>query len=182
MIEPWIQTFSGLKFDYKNINPDTIRIEDIAHHLANICRYTGAKKNHYSVAQHSVLVSMILPPGLALSGLMHDSAEAYTGDMNKPLKDFLGCKKLEKLEHDLTIAIYDKFCIWPYHFESPGVKESDLMLLRAEAWQLLKDPPIGDWHKHLPQKLIYIEPWSAEHAEAAFLDMFEQLGGGFVTG
>ncbi len=85
----WITTFSGRRFDY--INPDiySIRISDIAHALSNECRYAGHCPQFYSVAQHSILTSMIVPPALALEALLHDAAEAYCKDIPSPLKRLL---------------------------------------------------------------------------------------------
>lgn len=62
------------------VEPDAtmICIADIAAGLARICRFNGQLSRHvvhYSVAQHSVIVSHILEPlgpAAALYGLMHD--------------------------------------------------------------------------------------------------------------
>ena len=59
---------------------------DIVHHLSNLCRFTGAVSEPYTVAQHSILVAGICPEPLKLAGLLHDAAEAYLGDMCHPTK------------------------------------------------------------------------------------------------
>jgi hypothetical protein len=57
----WIQTFTGKQFNFADPQPDQICIEDIAHALANICRFNGHIKTHYSVAAHSVIASYLVP-------------------------------------------------------------------------------------------------------------------------
>jgi hypothetical protein len=53
-----VETFSGLYVDTEDPRPDTIRLEDIAHALANTCRYGGHCSRFYSVAEHAVFCSI----------------------------------------------------------------------------------------------------------------------------
>jgi uncharacterized protein len=82
----WMQTYTGRQFWPVDPQTGDFDIADIAHALANICRFGGHTQQFYSVAQHCVVVSHLTPPGDALDGLMHDAAEAYIGDMIRPLK------------------------------------------------------------------------------------------------
>lgn len=71
-----------------------VRIEDIAHSLALICRFGGHIPRWYSVAEHSVecwlkAVGELQPRDVQLATLLHDAAEAYLGDVVKPLKVLL---------------------------------------------------------------------------------------------
>jgi len=43
----WIQTASGVEFDLLEPRPEDVRIEDVAHALSNICRYTGHVRQFY---------------------------------------------------------------------------------------------------------------------------------------
>jgi uncharacterized protein len=85
-----IQTFTGVKVNPANPRSTVIHIADIAHSLANQCRYVGHVPKFYSVAQHSVLVSKYLEgsgfANLALHGLLHDASEAYMHDISRCLK------------------------------------------------------------------------------------------------
>lgn len=57
--------------------------------LAQTLRFAGHTRPQYTVAQHSVLLT-VLYPGLNAQGkLMHDASEAYLGDIPKPLKALL---------------------------------------------------------------------------------------------
>lgn len=77
----FIKTFSGKHFYYDRINKDDIDINDIAVSLSNICRFAGHLSHFYSVAQHAVLCSQLVPQEFAFEALMHDATEAYCQDI-----------------------------------------------------------------------------------------------------
>lgn len=83
----FIQTYSGKKFDFQN--PESITLADIAHALANLCRFNGHVKTFYSVADHSLNVARLVAwrGGSiqdTLLALLHDSSEFATGDIVTP--------------------------------------------------------------------------------------------------
>lgn len=98
-IIPYLTTASGKKYDlYAPValtqERSPVDINDIAHHLAHITRYTGAASRIYTVAEHSLLCARIardqgLSPAWQLAALMHDAHEAYTNDMATPTKQAL---------------------------------------------------------------------------------------------
>jgi len=106
-------TYTGVVFDLMNPNPDLIKIEDIAHGLAFNCRWNGASKNYYSVAEHCYKMSVNCRKELRLTALFHDAEEAYWGDMIKPLKEIIKINSPEVLQkmRDLRFLIFDKFNI-----------------------------------------------------------------------
>lgn len=70
---------------------DDIDVNDIAHALARQVRYNGHVGGFLSVARHSLWVSRrleVLGASWLIQqlGLLHDAAEAYLGDMVRPLK------------------------------------------------------------------------------------------------
>lgn len=85
----WISTFTGRHFNYTAPSVDDVDIHDIPHHLSLINRFCGATHWPYSVAQHSVGASYLVPPEFAFEALMHDAQEAYVNDMMSPLKHLL---------------------------------------------------------------------------------------------
>lgn len=88
-----IQTLSGKQFSLFAPTPEMIDIRDIATGLANKGHFSGLTPSFFSIAQHCIMVcdefSFLEPhndPGIKLLSLLHDAAEAYIGDMIKPLK------------------------------------------------------------------------------------------------
>ena len=104
MHEPWLQTFSGKIFHPLDPNPEEICIEDIAHCLANICRFHGSVNRFYSVAEHSCHISRYCDPKYALEGLMHDASEAYIIDVPSPVKYELPKYKIIEKRIEKVIA------------------------------------------------------------------------------
>jgi len=169
----FIQTLSGKHFDYLNAQTDDVDIEDIATALSNICRFAGHLPEFYSVAQHSVLCSQIVPQEYAFEALMHDAAEAYCQDIPAPLKRLLpDYRRIETLVDDL---IRSKFGL-PLH-QSELVKYADLTMLATERrdleiddgtpWLILKGIPASD--------LIQVVPLRPGQAYGLFINRFNEL-------
>ena len=92
--------------DGQLVNPFTVkatdgvfRVDTIAHALSNLCRYNGHTERFYSVAEHCLLVQLVVDvraTGLGLTpeqramlsfeALVHDAVEAYLGDVCAPFK------------------------------------------------------------------------------------------------
>lgn len=102
-----ISTVSGRFYDLLAPEKYEYDIEEIAHSLSNLCRYTGHSNVFYSVAEHSVLVSRLVPERLALCGLLHDASEAFCGDVSSPLKKLL--PEYQAIEDGVQKAIADYF-------------------------------------------------------------------------
>lgn len=136
----WLLTASGRKFDPVDPQPDMIDLVDIAAGLSNECRFAGQCRFFYSVAQHSVLVSQLVPQEDAFEALLHDAAEAYIKDIPAPVKRLL--PDYRALEARIEGAIRARFGL-PAD-ESPSIKHADLVLLATERRDLM---PHGgeDW-------------------------------------
>ncbi len=160
---PWVQLHSGRVFHPLDPQPEEIDPGDIAHALANLCRFNGHCQRFYSVAEHSVHVSHALPHGLALWGLLHDAAEAYLGDFTKPLKQAL--PGLEEVEERVLEAVARRFgLVWPC---PPEVKQADQAVLAAEAQQVMAVPPQG-WDLPEPAPRVKVRFWPPVIAESMF--------------
>ena len=171
-MKPTILLASGTYFNLERPNPDDIHIEDIARALSFICRYTGHVRQFYSVAQHCVLASYVVPPHLALEALLHDAPEAYIGDVSAPLKAML--PDYRAVEARVEAAVAERFGL-PL-VQSPEVKHADLVMLATEKRDLMPvtdEPwPVELTHPALP---YHITPMNAEQARHTFLDRFRWL-------
>jgi uncharacterized protein len=174
-----LQTHSDQYVDPLAMREHEISIYDIAYHLSNICRFTGAadrspRGDVYTVAQHSVFVSEIAH-GHKLAALLHDAPEYVLNDMHGPTKrdSFLG--EVYKLSENKLARVVER-CggIDPHELEHPVVKAADTVALLIEAWHLMRRP---SWAATCPQwgKEFKVVPWSHVEAEQRFLARFEEL-------
>jgi uncharacterized protein len=169
---PTIMLASGGYFDLEDPDASEFGIADIAHALSNICRYTGHCRTFYSVAQHSVLVSCAVPPKHAFAGLMHDAAEAFIGDVSKPLKILLPDYKV--IEQRIEAVVFKRFGLdadLP-----PCVKVADRVLLRTEQRDLMgADGHVWGFTEGAEPLQTRIVPVGPEVAKAAFLTRYSAL-------
>lgn len=112
MHDPYVSTYLGNRFYLSRLHIDDVAIEDIAHGLAYQCRFNGQTREFYSVAQHSVMVMNLVPEEHRLAALLHDAAEAYLGDMVKPLKNLFPA--FSEIEAQVMATIGQRFeSNWP---------------------------------------------------------------------
>lgn len=166
----WMQTFTGRAYYPGEPRIEEIHIEDIAHALSMQCRYGGHCNNHYSVAEHSVLVSQMVPPEDALPALLHDATEAYVIDLPRPVKALL--PEYRALEEKNWYAIAKRFGISPVLPDS--VRKADIQILHSERAGNMKAPPL-DWGVPDDGSRVNIHCWSPKFAEHEFLKRFHEL-------
>jgi hypothetical protein len=180
MIPPQILTASGRYFDFLNPSPDSIDITDIATALSRMPRFTGHTKEFYSVAQHSVAVSRLVPPEHALAGLLHDASEAYMGDLASPLKQLVPDYKA--IEKRVERAICQRFGLaFPL---DPCIKKADLTMLVTERRDLMPRPLPENggtdavaWSdfRGIATLAGHVRPMTSEQAYRWFLRRFHEL-------
>lgn len=169
-----IDTYSGGQFYPLDPDPAEVQIRDVAHGLANTCRYGGQCQFYYSVATHSLYVSCELGrefgPAVQLYGLFHDAAEAYVTDVPRPVKRELG--GFEDIESDILTSVWDHLGVGsPSPDEWEAVMTADDRLLRYEA-DVLLDRFQPDT---VPERSYEITPCAPGDARGRFLDRAERL-------
>lgn len=168
----FITTYSGAAFYINELNIEDIPIQDIAHALSRNCRFNGHICRHYSVAEHSVLVSELVPKEYALWGLLHDISEAFVPDIPRPFKHIIGgFKEYEERLLEKVAKFYDL----PYPIPEP-VHYIDRHIVAAEAEKLFLSVPA--WTKEYDQ-IKDLENYtfgvSAGLARQLFMDRYEDL-------
>ncbi len=171
--DAWVTTISGRIFHLDQIDPEEISIGDVAHGLANTCRWGGHVEEFYSVAQHSVIMSRVATAKFALVALMHDASEAYIGDIVRPLKRLL--PQYTELEEKVMFALSVKFGFeWPMPDE---IKALDNAMIAWEHKNLRgqQDPTVWDPKLSEEFKIPQHAPWSPEFSRKQFLKRFAEL-------
>jgi len=183
----WMLTSTGQAVDLRFIGAPDISVLDIAHHLSQINRYTGAARRPYSVAEHSLLVCEILQsecgvrnPRVLLAALMHDAHEAYTSDLSTPMKQVVG-EAWRREEARAEYAVQERFGLVSVVAQHRDVlRWADLTALSTEraalmpkagpAWPATTShPPIDWWDFDARAKFTWTD-W-----RQAFLDRFAEL-------
>lgn len=181
----WMLTASGRQYWPADPRPEEIFIEDVAAHLAKLCRFTGACRDFYSVAEHSVHVARLVQKRfcgkhwIVKCALIHDGTEAYLNDMNRPTKrgpNMGGYRTLEDLNWAAFAKRFDLPLMMP-----DEVHQADHEMLFHEAAALM--PPMPDhireaWGMGLERPKVLqpemIQCWSWRQARQEFLNLYEE--------
>jgi hypothetical protein len=166
----WMITFSGRKYYPFAPRACDVDIVDIAHHLSMMVRWFGACRTFYSVAEHSVHVSNLVPH---LAALLHDAHEAYTGDVIRPVKRHLNgydvvCQKNQD-------AIHQHFDITVDDDLAAQIKQADDVVLATERRDITAQVHWHDWEDIPDPVSEVIVPVEWHRAKQLFLDRFGEL-------
>lgn len=159
-----------------NLRPSDVHLGDVAHALAHLARFNGHARRFYSVAQHSVLVSVLVDDDLAAAALLHDAGEAYVGDLTSPLRaglrvwagrsanSYSAFDYAEERARDAVLAA----CGVPDPGEDGwrAIKRADLVALATERRDVLAHPGDSPWSSLFgvdpaPGRMRALEPMAA---------------------
>lgn len=173
-----IRLLSGAMFDYADPAACDVQIGDIAGALSKVCRFAGHIRFFYSVAQHAVNVSRIVPASHAFTALMHDTAEAFTNDLPTPLKHAFPA--FHTLEARIEAAMAAQFGFaWPMPEE---VRRADLTMLAVEKaflkrddsrWAVLDEITVAEMFA--AAVVAELRPLTPAEAERLFLERFNEV-------
>lgn len=133
-------TYTGLLVNPLGLDDQDVSIIDIAWSLSHQCRFNGHCKRFYSVAEHSLNVASFFRDRAAKKrALLHDAAEAYLGDVVKPLKQQLvvvdegkQVTSFEKLEERILARIFQHFNMKFEEEKMREIEKADLLMLESE--------------------------------------------------
>lgn len=158
-----MRTLSGKILNLVHPTSDMIDINDIASGLANNSHFAGQTPYFFSIAQHCVMVcdaycfqNPEASNSMKLLALLHDAAEAYVGDVIKPLKVML--PDYSEIEKKIMNAVACRFEL-PILL-LPAIKPFDLYIQNVEYNAFYEGG-----------KINYLDP---EQARKIFLDRFHE--------
>lgn len=166
----FIETYTGRPFWPLEPNVKDVTIIDIAHHLSNQCRYSGATAWHYSTAQHCCLLADYVEqhggtPLDCYQILNHDDPETYLVDVPRPVKQFMP----EYRKWDKTINTVVREWLGISHLPIPPWQDDlDSRIIVDERAQVMSDSG-NDWGHALKPLGVVIHPWTPARAEQEFL-------------
>lgn len=185
--DPWLRSTYGLRIELTDPNDTPISIQEIAAGLSRLCRFGGHLKEDtfYSVASHSVFVSLLVPQNrldLRLAALLHDAAEAYMGcDIPAPLKHLF--PEAKALEHRWMKRIQKHFGVKLRPGDAELIKRADRVAYLTERRDLCAPAryQAGYWDdpemKGLSPSILDLKPDASPHeARVRFLGTAYSLG------
>jgi hypothetical protein len=175
MKRPFLTTYTGKRLDPLRLRPEDVDPLDIAHSLAHQCRY-GGHCSYYSVAEHSVLLSLAVPVHDALAALVHDGPEAYVTDLPRWLKESRYLAGYRRIEARVWRAVAERFGL-PLKLPA-AVTELDDRIVENEARALFSPAALAAWAEN-PKRLripgVRISHWSPAAAEQQWLQRLYEL-------
>ncbi len=195
----WFQTYTGQKVWPLDPRADEVHYDDICVGLARECRYGNQAREFYSVAEHSVYVSIYVErivreqgmahwygprqeprsfKRIALQALLHDAPEAFIGDVISPLKRMPAMRSYRRAEARWWQVICERFDLHPTPYSNELVARVDERILADEIEALTLDPDMwarAGKYQHLKPLGVDIVAMPWEQAANVFSQRFLEL-------
>jgi uncharacterized protein len=177
-IGDYIKVNSGRRFYILDPRPEDITVEDIAHALSNLCRFTGHGKRFYSVGEHSILCARVarkmgLPTLQQLYCLCHDASEAVMNDLARPVKQNI--PQYKEIEDKIMSVMWEVLNIpKPSKEDYEIVKVVDNTLLVNEMLQIMDRVDIPDI-EYYPMYVDLTYGYGAGESKEDFLNIYHAL-------
>lgn len=174
-----IRLRSGKYLDLADPKPDQFDFADIAGGLSKLCRFGGQCERFYSVAEHSYHCAMqaklaSLTAHVQLAVLLHDAAEAFIGDVVKPLKIML--PDYRAVERNMERAVGEKYGI-DWAVVSDEVTRIDRAMLIAERLRMFtRDDVTWTGENEVERLQVDFKFYPPNEAEAMFSIRAMELG------
>jgi hypothetical protein len=180
-LEPYIELSDGHRW-YPDRDGQDFYPETVARSLSKLCRFTGHCDRFYSVAEHCVKVSHMVPDEFAYEALLHDAHEMLVNDLSKPVKIKIG-GSYEELEDKAEIEVRRSFGLSDKI--SDEVKLADVYMVCIEGYYLMKSRGLNwDYYDDYRETALikandlgYLVPhcWDHERAEIEWLQRFYEV-------
>lgn len=173
-----IRLCSGRYFDLADPKPDQFTLADIAAGLSKICRYNGQIDRFYSVAEHSVWCAIQAavdghPTTCVAATLMHDSPEAFVGDVCRPLKRMLS--NYADIERRAEAVIWGKYDL-PTEFGTVVAEIDNAMLIAEKRVMFSRDDVVWQSEANTRTLITPFAHWTPAEAQERFLEWATRLG------
>lgn len=181
----YISTSTGKRFYINQPKAEDFSVEDIAHALSNLCRFTGHSPRFYSVGEHSLhcLAVAKMVGGTTkqcLYALLHDASEAVMNDLARPVKQ--NVPQYKDLE-DKIMKIMWEVCGLPEPTEEEYkfVKKVDNTLIIIEMAQIMgrdyskEASNLDSFIDKMPIRIDMREGMGAGGSKDDFLDFYYEL-------
>lgn len=164
-------TYSGTPFSLSSPDPENVNPLDILVPLSRLERWNGHAAVSYTVGQHVLMVSAVVPRRFALEALLHDAAEAYIGDWSRPLRQLFG-EQYRQVEEPIDWAIAQRFRLPSLYPDE--VRVADDRMMATEFRDIMPPQSFTVDSEPFPERLL---PWKRSRVLLALVERFEELSG-----
>lgn len=175
----YIGLYSGRNFYVLDPRVEDVTVEDVAHSLSNICRFTGHGERFYSVAEHSIHCSLVaeklgMSPLMQMYALFHDASESIVNDLARPVKQNI--PEYKEIEDKIMKVMWELAGVpEPTREDYMHIKKIDNTLLLNEMKVLTKHLTLPDV-EHYKVYVQLIKGYSAgKKCKYAFLERFQMV-------